>query len=138
MPSAEPRRASDARSGCGMSPTTLRCSLQTPAMSSRLPFGLRTYRQHGAIVVAQATASSRRTHVVALEVVDRAGTLGLGQRSRASDSSRPGSPPSSHRKVRPAFFWARRARSASTSTWKPLQMPTTGPPAATQAAPPRP
>src|SRR5918994_999375 len=40
-PSVDPRRTSDARSGWGMSPTTLRCSLQMPAMSSRLPFGLR-------------------------------------------------------------------------------------------------
>ena len=33
---------SEARSGCGMRPTTLRPSLQMPAMSSRLPFGLST------------------------------------------------------------------------------------------------
>ena len=39
-PSAEPSITSDARSGCGMSPTTLRPSLQMPAMSSRLPLGL--------------------------------------------------------------------------------------------------
>src|SRR5262245_17812696 len=41
-PSAEPRIGSDARSGCGIRPTTLRASLQMPAMSSRLPFGLST------------------------------------------------------------------------------------------------
>ena len=41
-PSAEPSIASLARSGWGMSPTTLPRSLQIPAMSSRLPFGFRT------------------------------------------------------------------------------------------------
>ena len=41
-PSSEPRRASLARSGCGMSPTTLPDSLAIPAMSSRLPLGLST------------------------------------------------------------------------------------------------
>ena len=40
-PSAEPISASKAL-GCGMSPTTLWPSLQIPAMSSRLPLGLRT------------------------------------------------------------------------------------------------
>src|SRR5947209_2749252 len=43
-PSSEPRIGSDARSGCGIRPTTLPASLQIPAMSSRLPFGLATYR----------------------------------------------------------------------------------------------
>ena len=41
-PSAVPRRASLARSGCGMRPTTLPASLLMPAMSSRLPLGLST------------------------------------------------------------------------------------------------
>ena len=41
-PSSEPRSASLARSGWGMRPTTLPCSLAMPAMSSRLPFGFRT------------------------------------------------------------------------------------------------
>jgi hypothetical protein len=37
----------------------------------------------------------------------------------------------SHRKVRPRFFESAPGRSpASVSTWKPLQMPTTGPPSA--------
>src|SRR5204863_346223 len=41
----------------------------------------------------------------------------------------------SHRKVRPAFFWsAPGSKPASVSTWKPLQMPTTGPPAAAKRA----
>ncbi len=36
-----------------------------------------------------------------------------------------------HRKRRPRFFWrAPGSRPASVSTWKPLQIPTTGPPAA--------
>jgi DNA helicase-2/ATP-dependent DNA helicase PcrA len=43
-PSLEPSSASEARSGWGMSPTTLPVALQIPAMSSRLPFGLSTYR----------------------------------------------------------------------------------------------
>src|SRR6185295_9062283 len=37
-PSAEPSSGSDARSGCGMRPTTLRSRLQTPAMALTLPF----------------------------------------------------------------------------------------------------
>ena len=41
-PSAEPNNWSEARSGWGMSPTTLPLSLQTPAMSSIDPFGLTT------------------------------------------------------------------------------------------------
>ena len=41
-PSVEPRSASEARSGCGMSPTTFRPSLQIPAMSSSAPFGFST------------------------------------------------------------------------------------------------
>ena len=41
----------------------------------------------------------------------------------------------SQRKVRPAFFWsAPGSKPASVSTWKPLQMPTTGPPAAANRA----
>src|SRR5437867_10422834 len=39
-PSVPPRRASEHRSGCGMRPTTLRPSLQTPAMFARDPLGL--------------------------------------------------------------------------------------------------
>ena len=41
-PSAEPNNWSEARSGWGMSPTTLPLSLQIPAMSSIDPFGLTT------------------------------------------------------------------------------------------------
>ena len=41
----------------------------------------------------------------------------------------------SHRNFRPAFFCsAPGSRPASVSTWKPLQMPTTGPPAAANSA----
>ena len=41
----------------------------------------------------------------------------------------------SQRKVRPAFFCSAPGnRPASVSTWKPLQMPTTGPPAAANRA----
>ncbi len=39
-PSAEPSAASEARSGCGIRPTTLRAALQTPAMARALPFTL--------------------------------------------------------------------------------------------------
>ena len=38
-PSSEPRAGSDTLSGCGMTPTTLWPSLQTPAMSLAEPFG---------------------------------------------------------------------------------------------------
>src|SRR5690242_18849651 len=38
-PSSLPSRASQARSGCGIIPTTLRCRLQIPAMLRRLPLG---------------------------------------------------------------------------------------------------
>src|ERR671910_85732 len=38
-PSSEPRVGSETLSGCGMMPTTLRSSLQTPAMSFADPFG---------------------------------------------------------------------------------------------------
>ena len=41
-PSAEPSRSLMARSGCGISPTTLRPALLMPAMSSTDPFGLST------------------------------------------------------------------------------------------------
>ena len=41
-PSSDPSSGSEARSGCGMSPTTLRPALHTPAMSSTDPFGLST------------------------------------------------------------------------------------------------
>ena len=41
----------------------------------------------------------------------------------------------SHRNVSPAFFWSAPGRSpASVSTWKPLQIPSTGPPAAAKSA----
>ena len=40
-----------------------------------------------------------------------------------------------HTKRRPRFFWrAPGRRPASVSTWKPLQMPTTGPPSAANRA----
>ena len=39
-PSSLPRIDSQARSGCGMSPTTFRFSLHTPAIASSDPFGL--------------------------------------------------------------------------------------------------
>ena len=42
LPSVEPNRGWLARSGWGISPTTLRPALQTPAMSSSAPFGLST------------------------------------------------------------------------------------------------
>jgi hypothetical protein len=38
-PSAEPRSASDARSGCGMRPATLPAAFITPAMARSEPFG---------------------------------------------------------------------------------------------------
>src|SRR5215203_3548636 len=38
-PSSDPSAGSDTLSGCGMSPTTLRPSLHTPAMSLAEPFG---------------------------------------------------------------------------------------------------
>src|SRR2546421_4101291 len=38
-PSAEPSRSSQARSGCGIRPMTLRVRLQMPAILSREPFG---------------------------------------------------------------------------------------------------
>src|SRR5262249_12091904 len=41
-PSAEPTSGSEARSGCGIRPITLRRSLQIPAMSRSDPFGLST------------------------------------------------------------------------------------------------
>ena len=134
MPSAEPRRASDARSGCGMSPTTLRCSLQTPAMSSRLPFGLRTYR-------STMRSSSRRrpaslvAHVVALEVVDQGRSApGLGQRGHGRATRLDPAVNRLAEEGQPAFFWSAPGAPASVSTWKPLQMPTTGPPAAANRA----
>src|SRR5918993_6065615 len=43
-PSSEPRAGSQTLSGCGMIPTTLRPSLQTPAMSFTDPFGFSRYR----------------------------------------------------------------------------------------------
>src|SRR5215207_9118797 len=43
-PSSEPRAGSETLSGCGMMPTTLRPSLQTPAMSLADPFGFSRYR----------------------------------------------------------------------------------------------
>src|SRR5918994_6119596 len=43
-PSSEPRVGSETLSGCGMMPTTLRSSLQTPAMSPAEPFGFSRYR----------------------------------------------------------------------------------------------
>ncbi len=41
-PSLDPSSGSEARSGCGIRPTTLPSALQMPAMSSRLPLGLST------------------------------------------------------------------------------------------------
>src|SRR5690606_41181906 len=41
-PSVEPSSSWPARSGCGISPTTLRPALQMPAMSSTEPLGLST------------------------------------------------------------------------------------------------
>src|SRR4051812_22667760 len=38
-PSALPSDSSQARSGCGIKPTTFRCSLQIPAIDSNAPFG---------------------------------------------------------------------------------------------------
>src|SRR5439155_1131340 len=43
-PSAEPRSTSEARSGCGIMPITLRSLLQMPAISRNAPLGLSRYR----------------------------------------------------------------------------------------------
>ena len=41
----------------------------------------------------------------------------------------------SHKKLSPAFFWSAPGnKPASVSTWNPLQMPTTGPPATANRA----
>ena len=76
-------------------------------------------------------------HVVALEVVDRDAQHVAGAR-RAREHRRVRLDPSStvwQRNVRPAFFCSAPGSSpASVSTWKPLQMPTTGPPAAANSA----
>src|ERR671917_2956416 len=56
-PSSEPRAGSETLSGCGMRPTTLRPSLQTPAMSFAEPFGFSRYRK------TTRPSSSRRESV---------------------------------------------------------------------------
>ena len=40
LPSLDPSKSSQARSGCGINPSTLRSRLQMPAMLSRDPLGL--------------------------------------------------------------------------------------------------
>ena len=47
---------SEARSGCGIMPITLRSRLRTPAMLRREPFGLSTYRK---AMRSSASSSSR-------------------------------------------------------------------------------
>ena len=70
-PSTDPSSGSLARSGWGMSPTTLPRSLAIPAMSSRRAVGVVDVAQHDTIVAAQALEGRVVARVVALEVVDR-------------------------------------------------------------------
>ena len=69
MPSVPPVRASLARSGWGMRPTTLPSSLHTPAMSSIEPWGWRCSAAR-AVLGAEALEGGGVAGEVALEVVD--------------------------------------------------------------------
>ena len=94
-PSSEPRIASAARSGCGISPATLPAAFMTPAIARSEPFGL------AAIVRARARSPVRvdvaeQDLAVALERVERrvvgvVAALAVGdrhpQRRRASASA---------------------------------------------------
>ena len=70
-PSALPSTRSQARSGCGIRPTTLRASLQIPAMLRTEPFGLAaSLRSALRVAVAEDDAAAR------LQRVDH---LGVGE-----------------------------------------------------------
>ena len=79
-PSRLPRAGSQARSGCGIRPTTLRAALQMPAMLSSAPFGLASARRlavrigvakHDPAARLQFPQHVRRRVVVAFAVRDR-------------------------------------------------------------------
>ena len=138
-----PSSGSLARSGCGIMPSTLRPSLQMPAMFSSEPLGLASavtspfgvhVAEHDAVLVFQFRQRLLVAEVIAFHVAD--GNLqhfALGQllrvRSvRALDANVHGLAD---------VLQVRRCASArpgsspdSQRIWKPLQMPRTSPPSA--------
>ena len=149
-PSALPSTVSQARSGCGIRPTTLRRSLQIPAMllSDAVRVGLVGDRA-ARVAVAEDHApldSSALDHVrlgevVALAVRDRnAAAPGRGRHATVNGVS------VCSTRTQTCSQWNFRSRlrsiapgssPASSSIWKPLQMPSTGPPRRGES-PPRP
>ena len=87
-----------------------------------------------AVVGPQPLERRRVAHVVALEVIDRHAQVRAPARPGSSARCAVGLDPQLDRlaqELQPAFFCnAPGSRPASVSTWKPLQTPTTGPPAA--------
>ena len=95
--------------------------------------------QDDPVLVAELGQRLGRAGVVALEVVDRdvEQLVTDSSTSRSARSRRPrrAAAPCPQRNLSPAFFCsAPGSRWASVSTWNPLQMPTTGPPAAAKLA----
>ena len=138
-PSAEPVSGSTACSGCGISPTTLPAALLTPAMSRAEPLKFRRRRvaQHDLAVGLQLVEHRVGRPVAAGLVLG--GDREPSPRSHARGPLRAGvddldvdlAADEAQRRVRAAARPA--AGPASQSTWKPLQMPSTGPAVAGEA-----
>ena len=140
------QRASVARSGCGIRPTTLRCRLQMPAMLLSEPLDVaRAAYVAGGVGVAEddlavglrarrarrdrRSSCLRRARSAAAAPVRRArgGERRVGlldaHAARCCDTNL----------MRSLRTIAPGSRPASSSTWNPLQMPSTGPPRSANA-----
>ena len=140
-PSALPSTGSQARSGCGIRPTTLRASLQMPAMLLSEPFGLAA---SVAVAARRRSSGRRRGRSLRASRSRRARRSSCLRRARSA-SAAPGrrgarsvngvSVCSTRTRTCSQWNFRSRLRSiapgsspASSRIWKPLQMPSTGPP----------
>ena len=130
-----PNRASGslARSGMGHQADHVAACVAYAGDVVHRSVGVVDVAKHDATLAAQLGQGDGVADVVALEVVDRdaqpvpAGTPEVRTLRSLPTSQFDGV----HKKVRPRFFCSAPGnRWASVSTWKPLQMPTTGPPPA--------
>ena len=133
-----PSRSLMARSGCGIRPTTLRALIADAGDVVDRAIGVVDIANDDPIITLQLSQGLGVTRVVALEVVDRDAKdlTDLGRvRSAPSRRSRPVARPRHTGTSVPGSSATRPgSRPASVSTWKPLQMPITGPPSAANSA----
>ena len=149
-PSSLPRIASTAVSGCGISPATLPAALRTPAIPRSDPLGLPGSSGPGDRAVGVRVAP--QDAAVALQLVERrlvrvVAALAVGDghperapladlaRERRVEVLRAAASPRGRRSAGRGCAAARPGTSrASARTWKPLQIPRTGPPRSAKSA----